>query len=363
MADKQYPSLFIPGPTNVADEVLQAQTVPMIGHRSEEFESLFARVQERLRQLFFTQSRVYVLAASGSAFQEAAIRNGVERKVINFVNGAFARRWHEVSLGCDKAAVRVDVDWGKAVTPEIVLDALAKHADAEAITIVLNETSTGVFSPVGEIAAVVRANYPYVLIFVDAVSALAGAKIPFDEWDLDICLSSSQKALAVPPGLAVAAVSDRTLEKANTVKGRGWYLDFLVLEKYLLRSTTPATPAISLMRALDVQLERIFAEGLAARFARHAALAARTRQWAIDNEFGLFAQAGYESPTVTTIANTRQIDVSVMLKAIAARGYLLSNGYGDLKGTNFRIAHMGDVTAEELETVLELLSDYLSNLA
>ena len=359
MAAKQYPSLFIPGPVNVAAEVLQAQTGPMIGHRSDEFEALFARIQERLRQLFFTQSRVYVLAATGSAFQEAAIRNGVQQKVLNFVNGAFAQRWHEVSLGCDKVAARVDIAWGKAVTPEIVLQALAKNPDAEAITVVLNETSTGVFSPAGEIAAAVRANYPEVLIFVDAVSAFGGVKIPFDDWGLDICLASSQKALAIPPGLAVAAVSDRTLEKAKTVRGRGWYLDFVVLEKYLLRSTTPATPAISLMRALDLQLERIFAEGPEARFARHLALADRARRWAIENEFGLFAQAGYESPTVTTVANTRKIHVSAMLQAMTTQGYALSDGYGDLKGKSFRIAHMGDVTAEELEMVLRLLSAYL----
>ena len=363
MPNEQYPSLFIPGPTDVAPEVLQAQTLPMIGHRSEEFEALFARVQDKLRKLFYTNSRVYVLAATGSAFQEAAIRNGVQSKVLNFVNGAFARRWHEVSLGCDKRASLVEVAWGQAVTPAIVLDALARCPETEAITVVMNETSTGVCSPVGEIAAAVRDNYPQVLIFVDAVSSFAGVKIPFDAWGLDICLSSSQKALAAPPGLAVAAVSDRALEKARSVTGRGWYLDFLNLEKYLLRSTTPATPAISLMRALDVQLERIFAEGLEARFARHQALAARTRRWAVDNAFALFAQAGYESPTVTNIANVRQVDVSALLRAMGRQGYQLSNGYGDLKGKAFRIAHMGDRTQAALESCLNALTAYLNRSA
>ena len=360
MPNEHYPRLFIPGPTAVDSDVLQAQTLPMIGHRSDEFEALFARVQDKLRRLFYTESRVYILAASGSAFQEAAIRNGVRSKVLNFVNGAFARRWHEVSLGCDKIAIPIEVAWGQAVTPDVVLAALTQHPDAEAITVVLNETSTGVCSPVGEIAAAVRANYPEVLLFVDAVSGFAGLKILFDEWGLDLCLSSSQKALAVPPGLAVAAVSDRTLEKAKTVSGRGWYLDFLNLEKYLLRSTTPATPAISLMRALDVQLERIFAEGLETRFARHQALAERTRRWALDNEFALFAQAGYESPTVTNIANIRQVNVSAMLQAMRQQGYELSNGYGDLKGKAFRIAHMGNLTQEALETCLNALNGYLN---
>jgi aspartate aminotransferase-like enzyme len=359
MSTAPYPKLFIPGPTDVAADVLQAQTLPMIGHRSDEFEVLFARIQTKLRQLFFTQARVYLLAASGSAFQEAAIRNGVQRKVLNFVNGAFSRRWHQVSLGCDKEAIAVEFEWGQAVLPEQVLAALADHPATEAITVVLNETSTGVYSPVGEIAAAVQAHYPGVLIFVDAVSSFAGAKIPFDDWGLDICLTSSQKTLAVPPGLALAAVSDRILEKAKSVKGRGWYLDFLNLEKYLLRSTTPATPAISLVRALDVQLDHIFAEGLEARFARHAALAARTRQWVIDHEFGLFAQPGYESPTVTTAVNQRGINVAAMLKALRTAGYELSNGYGDLKEKTFRIAHMGNVTEVEMETCLQQLSAYL----
>ena len=360
MTEPNYPRLFIPGPTNVAEEVLQAQTAPMIGHRTAELEALFARIQDKLRRLFYTTARVYLLTASGTAFQEAAIRNGVARRVVNFVNGAFAQRWHDVSAGCGKEAIRVAVAWGQAITPDLVLDALARHDGVEAITIVLNETSTGVYSPAGDIAAAVRADYPEVLIFVDAVSGFGGVKIPFDEWGLDICLASSQKALAVPPGLAVAAVSDRALDKARTVTGRGWYLDFLILEKYLARNTTPATPAISLMRALDLQLERIFAEGPAARFERHLALAAQTRQWAIDHGFGLFAQAGYESPTVTAVANTRQIDVAAMLKAMLAQGLALSNGYGDLKGQTFRIAHMGDVTAGEMAAVLAALTDYLN---
>lgn len=360
MPDTIYPKLFIPGPTDVADDVLQAQTQPMIGHRSAEFEALYTRVQQKLQQLFYTDSRVYLLAASGSAFQEAAIRNGVRQKVINFVNGAFSQRWHDVSVGCAKAAIAIDVAWGCAVTPDIVLTALGQHPDTEAITIVLNETSTGVYSPVGDIVTAVQMEFPDVLIFVDAVSGFAGTKIPFDEWGLDICLTSSQKALAVPPGLALAAVSDRTLDRAKTVDGRGWYLDFLNLEKYHLRGTTPATPAISLIRALDVQLECIFAEGLSIRFERHAQLASRVRRWAIDNEFTLFAQTGYESPTVTNIANTRHIDVAAMLQAMAQQGYIFSNGYGDLKGKAFRIAHMGNVTIEEMETALSALSAYLA---
>ena len=261
--------LFIPGPTEVRPEILQAQTAPMIGHRSGDCDALIASVEGKLRQLFMTESRVYILASSGSGLQEAAIRNGVRdgHRVANFVNGAFAQRWHEVSAGCGKQAVKFDVPWGQPVLPETV-DAALAGGEWDAITVVHNETSTGTTSPVGEIAALLREKYPDTLLFVDAVSSLAGDWIPVDEWGLDICLTSSQKALALPPGLAFAAVSDRVLERAKQVTGRGWYFDFLVLEKYLTKNTTPATPAISLLRAADLQLDCILAEGLEARVER-----------------------------------------------------------------------------------------------
>ncbi|RME50863.1 MAG: alanine--glyoxylate aminotransferase family protein, partial [Caldilineae bacterium] len=342
--------LFIPGPTDVHPDVLAAQTAPMIGHRSAEMEALFAKCEEQLKQLFFTESRVYIVASSGSGLQEAAIRNAVGGRVINFVNGAFSQRWHDVAIGCGKEALRVDVPWCTAVKPQQVAAALEKALAAgpvDAITVVHNETSTGVTSPVAEIAATVRAISPDTLILVDAVSSFSGVAIPFDEWGLDLCLTSSQKALALPPGLAFAAVSDRLLERAATVEGRGWYFDFLLLEKYLQRNTTPATPAISLMRALSLQLDRIFAEGLEARFARHARLAERSRAWALARGFGLMAEEGYRSPTVTTVENTHGLDIGALNRFLAARDMQISNGYGPYKGKAFRIGHMGEVQEED----------------
>jgi aspartate aminotransferase-like enzyme len=293
--------------------------------------------------------------------QEAAIRNGVHRRVLNFVAGAFGERWHQVSKGCGKEAIKVDVAWGQAVKPETVEKALQEHDGVEAITVVHNETSTGVASPVGEIADLVHQKYPNTLIFVDAVSSFSGVKLPFDEWGLDIMLTSSQKALSLPPGLAVAAVSDRLLERATQVEGRGWYFDFLVLEKYLKRSTTPATPAISLMRALKVELDHIFAEGIEARFARHQALAERTRQWAAEAGFKMLSEEGYHSPTVSNIANTRQISVNELNKFLKERGMVISNGYGSLKNISFRIAHMGWVTMAEMEHLFAAIDEFLGN--
>jgi len=359
--------LFIPGPTDVLPEVLDAQTAPLIGHRTAEMEALFAKCAEQLQCLFYTTNRVYIVASSGTGLHEAAIRNGVrgrdEARVINFVNGAFSQRWNQVSTGCDKNAIRIDVEWNTAVKPDVVADALRNALDdgpVDAVTVVHNETSTGVLSPVGEIAAAVREVSADTLVFVDCVSSFAGTRIPVDEWGLDICLTSSQKALALPPGLSFCAVSDRVLERAPSVSGRGWYFDFLNLEKYLQRSTTPATPAISLMRALSKQLDIIFDEGVDNRFARHARLAQRTQQWAHDHGFELMAEEGYRSPTVTHIANNRNVDIGALNEFLGLRNMQISNGYGDFKGKSMRIAHMGEVNDEDMDRLFEALDEYMA---
>ncbi len=358
-----FPKLFIPGPTNVRQEVLAEQTHPMIGHRTSTFEALFARVQEKLRRLFFTQFRVYVTASSGTGLQEAAIRNAVRDRVLVMVNGAFSQRWFNVAVGCDKDVVRVDIPWGKAVKPEDVVQAIRREGPFDAVAVVHNETSTGVMSPVGEIASAVREIAPETFILVDAVSSLGGVRIPVDEWGVDVCLTSSQKAMALPPGLAFAAVSDRVLERAKEIKGRGWYFDFLNLEKYLQRNTTPATPAISLFWALDRQLDIMFAEGLDARFARHAHLAEMTRSWALERGFGLFAEEGYASPTVTCVSNTRGISVAALNAFLQERGMTISNGYGDLKEKTFRIAHMGETRVSDMTALFDAMDTWLAGRA
>lgn len=355
--------LFIPGPTDVLPQVLAAQTAPMIGHRSDEFEALFAKCQAQLRQLYRTDSRVFIVAASGSGMQEAAIRNAVNRRVLCFVNGAFSERWYNVALGCDKDAIRVDIPWNSAVKPEQVASALIEalaSGPIEAITVAHNETSTGVTSPIAEIAATVRRISPETLLMVDAVSSFGGVEIPFDAWGLDLCLTSSQKALALPPGLAFCAVSDRLMTQAKGVKGRGWYFDFITLEKSLAKNTTPATPAISLMRSLSVQLDHIFGEGLEGRFARHRRLAERTQRWALDHGFALMAEEGYRSPTVTTITNTRAINIEALNAfLLASHGMEISNGYGIYKDKAFRIAHMGEVTDADLDRLFAAIEEYL----
>jgi aspartate aminotransferase-like enzyme len=335
----------------------------MIGHRSDEFEALFAKVEEQLKALYYTKTRVYIVAASGSAMHEASMRNCVGGRVMNFVNGAFSQRWHDAAKGCDKQTIRVDVPWNTAVKPETVSQALqAALADGavDAITAVHNETSTGVVSPVRDIAAAVRAVSPETLVLVDAVSSFAGTEIPVDAWGIDLCLTSSQKALALPPGLAFCSASDRVLARAEKVTGRGWYFDFLNLEKSLKKNTTPSTPAITLMRAMSVQLDHIFAEGLQARYARHAHLAHLTQEWALGHGFELAAEEGYRSPTVTNVTNNLEINVEALNQHLAKSQMEISNGYGIYKNKAFRLAHMGEVTEADMQRLFAAMDEFLA---
>lgn len=350
--------MFVPGPVDVADEVLQAQAAPMLPHRSKEFEAIYRRASEKAQQLFLTQYRVFLTASSGTGLQEAAIRNFVDKKVLSCVNGAFAERWHEVAASNGKETEKLAFEWDQPVAPERVADAV-KRGGFEAVTVVHNETSTGLVNPVREIAAAVRAAAPETLVLVDAVSSLSGAKIEMDAWGLDMVLTSSQKCLALPPGLALGAVSDRAMEKAAKVQNKGWYFDLVRMEKHRLKDSSPATPAMSLIYALDKQLDRILAEGLEARFARHSAMAKRVQDWAEAHDLNMYAPAGFRSQTVTTIKNERGWEVSALNKFLLERGMRIANGYGALKNITFRIAHMGETQMADIEALLQAMEEYL----
>ena len=352
-----YKKLFIPGPTHVRDEILQAQAAPMIGHRSQEYADLQADVTPKLQKLLYTEQRVYLFASSSTGVMECAVRQASTKKVLNTVCGAFSKRWHQITarngVDCDK----IEVPMGQAITPEMVDEALSKD-DYDAITIVLNETSTGVMNPVPDIAALVREKYPDVLLLVDAVSGMAGAKIEFDAWGLDVCLAGVQKCFALPPGLTVCAVSERARQRALEVPNRGYYFAWDVMDKYYERHMTPATPAVSLIQALNKQMDDILAEGLENRWARHIQMAEAVRDWARKN-FGLYADERYLSNTVTNVENTRGISVADLNKELGKRGAMISNGYGDLKEKCFRIAHMGDLQMSDIEWLLGEIDDIL----
>jgi len=247
---------------------------------------------------------------------------------------------------------------GRAITPDLVDGALAQ-GDYDAITVVMNETSTGLMNPVADIAAMVHARYPDVLILVDAVSCMAGARIEFDAWGLDVCLAGVQKCFALPPGLTVCAVSDRARDRAKRVPNPGYYFQYADMDKRYEKGQTPATPAISLIRALDKQMDDILTVGLEARWARHSEMATIVQNWA-RRYFALFSDERFLSPTVTNVANTRGISVAGLNEELGRRGAVISNGYGALKEKCFRIAHMGDLTVTDIRWLLGEIEDTLS---
>jgi aspartate aminotransferase-like enzyme len=352
-----YKKLFIPGPTHVRDEILQAQAEPMIGHRAPEYAALQREVTPKLQQMLCTTQRVFLFAASSTGVMEGTVRQCSTKRVLNTVCGAFSKRWHQITAANGVPCEKIEVPMGQAITPEMVDEALSK-GDYDALTVVLNETSTGLMNPVPEIAALVREKYPDVLILVDAVSAMAGIKIEFDAWGIDVCLAGTQKCFALPPGLTVCAVSERAMERSKQVENSGYYFDFWVNDRYYQRGQTPATPAVSLIQALNVQMDAMLAEGLENRWARHVEMAERVRGWA-RTHFRLYSDEQYLSSTVTNVENVRGIDVVALNDELGKRGAMISNGYGDLKGKCFRIAHMGDLTVDDINWLLGQIDDIL----
>lgn len=350
--------MFVPGPVDVADEVLQAQAAPMLPHRSKEFEAIYRRASEKAQQLFFTQYRVFLTSSSGTGLQEAAIRNFVNKRVLSVVNGAFADRWYEVAVSNGKDVEKLAFEWDTPASPERIADAV-RTGGFEALTIVHNETSTGMQNPVKEVAEAVKAVSLDTLILVDAVSSLGGAKIEMDAWGLDMVLTSSQKCLALPPGLGLGAVSDRAMEKAKSVENRGWYFDLVRMEKHRLKDSSPATPTMSLIFALDFQLDRILAEGLENRFARHSAMAKRVQEWSDAHDLAMYAPQGFRSQTVTTIKNERGISVPDLNAFLKQHEMRIAGGYGPIKETTFRIAHMGEIQMSDIEKLLAAMEEYL----
>jgi len=350
--------LFIPGPVDVDPQVAAAQTKDILPHRSEQFETLFRQTWEKAAQLFDTLQRVFITASSGTGLQEAAVRNLANETVLSCVNGAFGQRWYDVALANGKDADKLEAEWGEPILPEMVSAALQKKP-YEIVTVVHNETSTGLENPVQAIAAAVQEISPETLVCVDTVSSLGGVKIEMDAWGLDFVLASSQKCIALPPGLALAAVSDRAMAKVKQVSNRGWYFDLARLERHVLKDSTPATPAISLIYALDVQMDRILEEGLENRFARHSSMADSVQAWTLEQGLDLFAADGYRSKTVTGVTNTLELDIAELNDFLMKKDMRIANGYGALKDKTFRIAHMGETQMKDLEQLLKRIEKFI----
>ncbi len=357
--------LHIPGPVEVSEKTFKAFCRPMIGHRGQGFKDLYAAIQPQLQQLLYTKQLVYVSTSSAWGVMEGSIRNLVHKKVLNCMCGAFSDKWFDVSKKCGKEAEALQVPWGSPIRAEQI-DAKLATGQFDALTLIHNETSTGVMSPLAEIAAL-KKKYPDVMFIVDAVSSLSATKIEFDALGIDVLLAGTQKAFALPPGAAVFAASPAALAKAATTKDRGYYFDFVEFQKNAEQSMTPSTPSISHVYALQSKLEDIFAEGLEARFARHTKLVGMTHAWAAKHGFTLFPEPGYTSVTLTCVNNGakpggRTVDVAKLQKLVKDRGFLIDGGYGKIKGTTFRLSNMGDETEASMNNLYAALDEAMKQL-
>ncbi|HEY4306921.1 MAG TPA: alanine--glyoxylate aminotransferase family protein [Gemmatimonadaceae bacterium] len=366
MSDANFGTFYVPGPTEVRPELLAQMTRPIMGHRGRAFEAMFARIEAGLRDVLLTSRSVYVGATSATGFMEMAIRNLPEGPVLALVNGGFSERFAAVAESCGREVERVVVPWGAIFDMNVVENALKSKAFA-AVTVAHSETSTGVISDVKTVAQL--AHRYGALALVDSVSGAGGAELMFDAWQLDYLLTGSQKAMALPAGLAFAVASSEYMERTRAAKNRGFYFDILQYEKYAQKNQTPSTPATSILYALEAQMGDIGREGIERRWARHLEMQEATLGWIdamVDRrgvDLRVVAPEGSRSPTVTVIALPEGLHGPEVSDAIKARGFTIGGGYGDLKDTTIRIGHMGDHTVEGVKRCLHACETAIVELA
>jgi len=345
--------LYIPGPIDVSEETYAAMTTPVIGHRSQDFVDLYQSVQPGLQKLFGTEDPVFISTSSAWGVMEGSLRNVTQKKVLNCMCGAFSDKWFNVSERCGKEAGALQVEWGKHIDPEDLRKELSS-GEYDSVTLVHNETSTGVMNPLPEIMAVLR-EFPDVISIVDTVSSCSAVPIPKDELGIDVLLTGSQKALALPPGMALFSVNQRALDRAANVNDRGYYFDFHEFLNNHEKGMTPSTPVIPHIYGLRHQLGVFEKEGLENRYARHAELNGMVREWVKRNGFELLPEEQYASKSLSCVKNTREIDIPELNRLLKDRhNCVIDGGYGKLKGKTFRISNMGNETKE---TIGELLSN------
>jgi aspartate aminotransferase-like enzyme len=351
--------LFIPGPIAVSEKTLRAMAQPMIGHRSTDFVALYQSIQPDLQALLYTTDPVYLSTSSAWGVMEGSIRNLTQKKVLCCMNGAFSDKWLDVAQRCGLAAGALKSEWGQPVDPEALRKELAT-GQYDTVTLIHNETSCGCMSDLPAIAAVLR-QFPDVISIVDTVSSFSAMPIKKDELGLDVIITGSQKALALPPGMSLLSPSKRALARAALCKTRGYYFDFLEFQKNHESGMTPSTPVIPLIYALRSKLDDIKAEGLDARFARHARLNQQVRDWAFAKGFKLFPKEGHGSVSLNCFANTLKVDLAALNKSLKSKhGFVIDGGYGKLKGLTFRISNMGDETPETMAALLKALDSVLA---
>jgi aspartate aminotransferase-like enzyme len=350
--------LFTPGPVEVSPRTLAAFARPMIGHRGEAFRNLYRAIHPRLQTLFGTKQSVFLSTSSAWGVMEASLRNLVQRGVLNCMCGAFSDKWFEVAQRCGIKAEPLQVDWGKHIDHRAIDRQLATGR-FDAVTLIHNETSTGVMNPLGELCCIL-AKYPDVVLIVDTVSSFSAVEIEMDALGIDLMLTGVQKALALPPGFSLFSVSEKAFARADKIPNRGFYFDLLEFKKQQAEWMTPSTPSIGHIHALQSKLDEIFEEGLEARFDRHSRTNALVHDWVGRTGFDFFAAEGYRSRTLTCVKNTRGIDVPKLARDLREKHHLIIDpGYGKIKGQTFRLSNMGDETEKTVSHLIACLDDCL----
>ena len=361
----EFGTFFLPGPTEVRRPILEAMLAPMLPHRGAVFESLFARMQRGLQPVFRTTRPVYVSSSSATGLMEAAIRCSPPGPVLALVNGAFSERFAQIARACDRETQVLETAWGQVADLNQVEAALASRSFA-AVTVVHSETSTGALSALPPLVALAH-RYGAALL-VDSVTGLAGVPVETDEWEIDFVLTGSQKALALPPGLAFGVASEAFIARASQGASRGLYFDLVEFEQYVHKNQTPNTPALSLLYATAAQCDHIAAETIEARWHRHAEMAAMTHAWVdrltdeTGQPFTVFAAPGARSSTVTAVTVPDVLTGDAIVSAVAKHGFVIGGGYGKLKSKTFRVGHMGDHTLDGLANCLAATSSAIHEL-
>lgn len=363
VATRPYGRFFLPGPTEVHPDVLAAQTRPMMGHRGAEAQAFMRHIHRRLEQVFMTERPVFVSTSSATGLMEAAVRNAGRTRILSLVNGAFSQRFADIAVACGFEVDTVDVPWGEAHDPDVVGRRVAEGS-YDAVTLVHSETSTGVLNDVASLAAAIRETDD-TLVLVDSVTGFGAAEVRPDEWGVDFILTGSQKAFALPPGLSFGVASERMMARAAEAPRRGYYFDLEFFAKNHAKDQATTTPAISVLYSLDVQLDRMLAEGMEARWARHHRMAERTWAWVDEmNGRGLglrvMAPEGHRSPAVTAVTTPDGLTGPEVTGRVAEQGWVVGGGYGKLKPDTFRIGHMGDHTEGEVDALLDVLTEVLT---
>ena len=350
--------LFTVGPVEVFEDTLESMKKPMIIHRGDDYKRLQKGIVEKLHKVLETDMHIFLSPASATGFLESCVRCGVREYMMGLSNGSFGDRWASIGTANGKRVKKVDVAWGKGIR---CLDIAGKmEPTIEAVTLVANESSTGVLNPFPELLKTIRAEDGDPLLFVDGVTAVGAVDMKLRQIDVDALVFGSQKALALPPGLAFICASDRLLKRAEKVENRGYYFDLIEIKKMADKDLPLTTPPVSLLYGLDHQLDKMLKEGMANRFARHHEMAEATRNWA-SKRFKLYAEEGYRSETITVVESGK-LDFGKLDKGLKAKGFEISPGYGKIKESTFRIGHMGDLAVRDVRALLVAMDEVLEGM-